>query len=170
MTSVYRGLREVGHGGDITGFNTWISRYPDEAFTIIVLSNTGMRPPGPLPTAADLAHRAAEVYLGDRLKSDIPKYVAVDEATLDSYVGRYRLRAPEVVQRAMGGDLVITREGARLIAEGNGMKLPLDARSATVFEAKASPAELTFLCSGGECRMIVSLMGLREFEAVRVLQ
>jgi hypothetical protein len=37
MTAEYRGLREVGHGGDITGFNTWISRSPDEEFTVIVL-------------------------------------------------------------------------------------------------------------------------------------
>ncbi|HET8549080.1 MAG TPA: serine hydrolase domain-containing protein [Bryobacteraceae bacterium] len=170
ITGAYRGLREVGHGGDITGFNTWLSRYPDEAFTIIVLSNTGMRPPGPLPAAGDLAHRAAEAWLGDRMKEDVPKYVALDPATLDRYVGRYRLNAPEAVQRAMGGDIVITRSGARLMPEGNGMKLPLDAKSETVFEARASSAELTFVCSGGDCRMILTLAGLREFEALRVRQ
>jgi len=55
----YRGVKEIGSGGDITGFNTWISRFPDHALTVVVLSNTPMRPPGPLATARDLAHQIA---------------------------------------------------------------------------------------------------------------
>jgi hypothetical protein len=170
MTAQYRGLREVGHGGDITGFNTWISLYPDESCTVIVLSNTGMRPPGPLPTAADLAHRIAEISLGERMSAEVPQFVAVDVKTLERYVGRYKLDAPEVVARNMGGDIVITRSGDRLLAEAGGMKMPLDAKSQTIFQAKGSPAELTFVCDSGECRMMVTLMGLREFQAVRVGQ
>ena len=61
MTANYRGLREVGHGGDITGFNTYFARYPDAGLSVIVLSNVGMRPPGPL--------RPQRRGLGGRLSS-----------------------------------------------------------------------------------------------------
>ena len=64
MTTNYRGLREVGHGGDITGFNTYFARYPDSQLSVIVLSNVGMRPPGPVPVSADLVHRIAEIWAG----------------------------------------------------------------------------------------------------------
>ena len=171
MTSLYRGLREVGHGGDITGFNTYFARYPDEKLAVIVLSNVGMRPPGPLPTSADLAHRISEIWLADRMqKADAAPEVKVDPATLESYTGRYRVDAPEVIIRNTGSHIVITREGDHLMAEANGMKLALAAKSETVFQAPGSPAELTFVCGASpKCpKIVISLMGLREFPALRV--
>ena len=173
MTSTYRGLREVGHGGDITGFNSFVARYPDEKFAVIVLSNTGMRPPGPLPDAGALAHKIADICLGDRMgKPDERPNFRVAEAVLDTYTGRYKLDAPEVIVRNMGSEIVITRQQDHLVAEVNGMKLPLDALAETRFQAPGSPASLTFVCgSSGPCaRVVISLMGLREFEALRVEQ
>jgi len=61
MTSQYRGLREVGHLGDIDGLNAYVARYQDRHFAVIVLSNTGMRPPEPVPDGAKAAHQIAEV-------------------------------------------------------------------------------------------------------------
>jgi len=171
MTTNYRGLREVGHGGDITGFNTYFARYPDFQLSVIVLSNVGMRPPGPLPVSADLVHRIAEIWLEDRMRTrDALPEVNVAAAALESYTGRYRLDAPAVIIQNMGSHIVITRQGDRLMAEANGLKLPLRARSETVFQAPGSPAELTFACGGSErCpKVVVTLMGLREFPALRV--
>ena len=171
MTTNYRGLREVGHGGDITGFNTYYARYPDARLSVIVLSNVGMRPPGPLPVSADLVHRIAEIWLEDRMQTrDVLREVKVTTASLESYVGRYRLDAPAVIIQNMGSHIVITRQGDRLMAEANGMKLPLLAKSDTVFQAPGSPAELTFVCGGNErCpKVVVTLMGLREFPALRI--
>jgi CubicO group peptidase (beta-lactamase class C family) len=171
MTSTYRGLREVGHGGDITGFNTYVARYPDENFTVIVLSNFGMRPPGAIPTAADAAHRIAEIWLADRMEKPGTRLeISVPASTLQSYVGTYKMNAPEAVVRQMGSTIVVTLDGTRLIAEANGMKLPLDAKSETVFQAPGSPAELTFVPAGhGKCpALVITLLGLREFQALRV--
>ena len=171
MTASYRGLREVGHGGDATGFNTYFARYPDEKLTVIVLSNVGMRPPGPLPMAADLTHRIAEVWLEDRMqKADTQPDVKVDSTTLESYTGRYRVDAPEVIIQNMGSHIVITRQGDHLVAEAGAMKAPLLAKSDTVFQALGSPAELTFVRGGsGKCpKNVITLMGLREFPALRV--
>jgi hypothetical protein len=70
----------------------------------------------------------------------------------------------------MGSHLVITRQGDHLMAEATGLKVPLVAKSEMVFQATGSPVELTFVCgSGGKCaKIVVTLMGLREFPAVRV--
>ena len=96
--------------------------------------------------------------------------VKVAAAALESDAGRYRLDAPAVIIQNMGSHIVITRQGDRLMAEANGLKLPLRARSETVFQAPGSPAELTFVCGGSErCpKVVVTLMGLREFPALRV--
>jgi hypothetical protein len=161
----------VGHGGDITGFNTYFARYPDAQLSVIVLANVGMRPPGPLPVSADLVHRIAEIWLEDRMqKADALPEVKVTTAALESYTGRYRIDAPAVIIQNMGSHIVVTRQGDRLMAEANGMKLPLLAKSETMFQAPGSPAELTFVCSGSErCpKVVITLMGLREFPALRV--
>jgi CubicO group peptidase (beta-lactamase class C family) len=171
MTSEYRGLREVGHGGDINGFNAYVARYPEHHFAVVVLSNTGMRPPGPVPDAATIAHRVAEIYLGQSMaKPDAVADVKVATAVLDSYVGRYEIEAPDPVVNAMGRYLTILRDGDHLVADSKVGKAPLNASSETTFRATGSPVELTFVRDGQgkEPRMIISLMGLRQFPAHRI--
>ncbi len=169
ILTTYRGLREIGHGGDITGFNSYVAHYPDERLTIVVLSNAGMRPPGPLPNAADLTHKIADLYLGDRVQQTEEPRITVPDSILDSYVGRYKVDAPKIVLRNMGSEIVITREGDHLLGDANGTKMPLEARSETGFQALGSPAQLIFVRDpDGKCRkLIVTVMGLREFRAVR---
>jgi CubicO group peptidase (beta-lactamase class C family) len=171
VTRTYRGLREIGHGGDITGFNTYIAIYPDQQTTVMVLSNVGMRPPGPLPGAIELTHHIADAVLADRMaQPEAPAQVRVDPKILDRYAGRYKLQAPQAVVAHMGSHIVIERCGDGLIVESNGIRLPLEARSETVFQAIGSPAELTFACGARDkCgQLALVLMGLREFHAVRV--
>ena len=87
---------------------------PDEKFTVIVLSNVGMRPPGALPDAGDLAHRIAAIWLTGRMQApDARPDVRIPSGTLDLYVGRYKLDAPDAVVEAMGAYIVVTREGGR---------------------------------------------------------
>lgn len=171
MTRSFRGLREYGHGGDIPGFAAYFAQYPDEDFAVIVLSNIGMRPPGPLPDAGALAHRIVEIWLNDRLQPDGPPApVPVSASTLRSYTGRYKILAPEVIIRNMGSEIVVVLQGERLIAEANGIKIPLHATSDTHFQSPGSPAELTFVRDDdGKCsKVTITLMGLREFDAVRM--
>jgi D-alanyl-D-alanine carboxypeptidase len=173
MTAKYRGARQAGHGGDITGFNSYLARYPDHGLTVVVLSNVGMRPAGVIPEAAALAHKVADICLGEELRDDPPPAkVLLSGGILSQYAGRYRLEAPEVVIRNMGAELVIAVEGERLVGEAQGRKMPLEALSVTEFQALGSPATLTFVPSDGAktpCgKLIVNLMGLREYTAVRV--
>ena len=106
MVSQWRGLKEVGHGGDVTGFNSFIARYPDEQFTVIVLSNIEMRPPGPLKNAEDLAHNIAGIYLSDKI-SPTKEHIAIqlDSKILENYIGKYKLINPPQSWIETSGDI-----------------------------------------------------------------
>ncbi|MDZ7639047.1 MAG: serine hydrolase [Bryobacterales bacterium] len=172
MTREYKGLREVSHGGDIGGFNAYLALYPDEGYAVAVLSNVEMRPPGRLQDAGALAHKIVDVWLADELASPAQvQPVRVPVETLDRYVGRYRIEAPETIRRNMGDEIAIRRDGNGLRAEANGRDVALVADSTVRFRSPNSPVELVFVCEdSGNCpKVVISLLGLREFHAVRIV-
>jgi CubicO group peptidase (beta-lactamase class C family) len=77
------GLNTISHGGAINGFTTFISRYPDEKTTIIVLGNLDGISTGQV--ASDLAR----IALSDKIV--MPPTAKVEPSILQSYVGRYQL-------------------------------------------------------------------------------
>ncbi|MCW5963593.1 MAG: serine hydrolase [Bryobacterales bacterium] len=173
MTRNYRGLREAGHGGDIGGFNAYFALYPDEDLAVVVLSNVEMRPPGKLPDAGALTHQIVDVWLASKLKAvAVAEPVSIPSEILDRYVGRYRIEAPETILRNMGEEIAIKREGSRLRAEANGREVALVAHSVSRFQGPNSPVELEFACDGhGSCpKVVISLLGLREFHATRIVE
>jgi CubicO group peptidase (beta-lactamase class C family) len=58
----FKGLKVVAHGGAFIGFRTELIRFPEQKFSVIVLSNLGN------VDASGLARKVAEVYLADQLK------------------------------------------------------------------------------------------------------
>jgi len=77
------GLNFVTHDGSYLGFKTIIARYPDQRFTVVVLSNSDS-----LGSTGSLAKRIAKIYLSDRMT--LTPTAKVDPAVLETYVGRYR--------------------------------------------------------------------------------
>jgi len=62
----HRGLRTVGHSGGLAGYSTYMVRYPDQNFSVIVLANLeGFNSGG---KARDIA----EIFLKDEFKEDTP--------------------------------------------------------------------------------------------------
>jgi CubicO group peptidase (beta-lactamase class C family) len=169
----YRGVRENGTGGDITGFNTWISRFPDHALTVVVLSNTPMRPPGPLPTARDLAHRIAEIYLSDYMEAEKqPTAIALDPALYQRYVGVYKATGAPEVLAVMGDTLTFTTDGSALFVQTKlGKQKLLPETETTFFMIPDDGNRLTFVLddTGRAGELIISLFwGVREIRAKRV--
>lgn len=62
----YRGLKMVGHAGSFIGFRSEMIRFPEQKFSVIVLSNLGN------VDTDKLARKVADIYLGDYFKSDAP--------------------------------------------------------------------------------------------------
>jgi CubicO group peptidase (beta-lactamase class C family) len=168
MLNPYRGLREAGHGGDISGFNSYVAFYPSEKLAVVVLSNAGMRPPGPLPDAGTLAHRIVDLVVGERLGPAAPPAVSLPEAVLDRYAGRYRVEAPPPVLAVMGDAIEIRREGARLLARGKQGEAELVAESEREFRAQQGPVRITFPAAAGAAPgAVLTLAGVRELSLVR---
>jgi hypothetical protein len=70
----YRGARLIQHNGTTAGYKAALQRYPEHRFSVAILGNLATIDPG------ELAHRVADLYLGDRLgpkpqpkKKDEPK-------------------------------------------------------------------------------------------------
>jgi hypothetical protein len=170
MLIPYRGLREVGHGGDISGFNSYVALYPAYRLAVVVLSNVGMRPPGPVPDAGAIAHQVVAVVLGDRLGPRWPPAVVVAPEVLDRYAGRYRIEAPPPVAAVMGDAVEIRRDGARLLAKGKQGEAEIVPESETEFYSKAGPVRIAFVPGrdGAPAQAVLSLMHLREFRLTRL--
>jgi CubicO group peptidase (beta-lactamase class C family) len=168
MTIPFRGLAEFGHGGDISGFNSWFSVYPDERLAVVVLSNVGMRPPGPLPTAGDIAHAAVAAVAGERLGPEWPAVREVPGGVLERYAGRYRLLAPPPVLEVMGATLDVRLDGTRVYASSKMGEAEIYPESETAFYSKG-PARITFAPEAdGSCNAaVLTLMGVREFRLQR---
>jgi CubicO group peptidase (beta-lactamase class C family) len=170
MLIPYRGLREIAHGGDISGFNSYVAIYPTEKLAVVVLSNVGMRPPGPVPEADAIAHDVVDLLLGERLGPRWPPTVALSPEVLDRYVGRYRMDAPEPIVAVMGEAIEMRREGDRLVAKGKQGEAEIFPESETVFYSKAGPVRISFVRGEGGAPFgaILTLMGLREFHLTRL--
>ncbi|MEN8171788.1 MAG: serine hydrolase domain-containing protein, partial [Chloroflexota bacterium] len=84
---MYRGLKTVGHGGSFIGFRSRILRFPEQAFTVICLSNLdNFQTLPPLQKIADL-------YLSDILtpkSTSKTKDIQLARAALQEKVGLYQ--------------------------------------------------------------------------------
>jgi CubicO group peptidase (beta-lactamase class C family) len=162
MVSQWRGLKEVGHGGDITGFNSYIARYPDEQFTVIVLSNIEMRPPGPLPDAGILTHKIAEIYLSDKISST-KEHIAIslDPKILDSYTGQYKwINASKGWIEASGEVLTIYKNNNQLFGHTKVRDIEINAEGENQFFMKDN-STIKFLIEKDKVTgMVFDAMGL----------
>jgi CubicO group peptidase (beta-lactamase class C family) len=74
-------LRRVSHAGELTGFNSYIARYPAQKAVIIVLSNyAGTNP-------LEVGGKLTNIYLRDQMIA--PVVDKLDMKTLEEYTGRY---------------------------------------------------------------------------------
>ncbi len=135
----YRGARAVSHGGSWAGFRTHLIRFPEQRLAVIVLSNLGGF------DAGGMARRIADIYMGDVLAppedrepvSVARAEVEVDPASLENYVGTYKL--------GPGWLLTITREGDRLMAQAtNEPRFPMTAQAENLFWVEAYGAAVLF--------------------------
>lgn len=97
----HRGLKTAAHGGADAGYRSFLLRFPDQQYTIVVLSNIGSFNTG------RVAYQLADIYLKDLLKDEEKKTtpastpqkdeVKVSSELLKLYSGQYELRPGFVV-------------------------------------------------------------------------
>ena len=135
----YKGLNMISHGGADAGYRTFLGRFPDQKFSVIVFSNDASCDPG------TLALKVADIYLKDEVKTenkDDKKETKENKSsinidTLKAYAGQYELQP--------GFILTITEENDKLYGQATGQpKFELKAISSTEFSVIGVDAKLTF--------------------------
>ncbi len=91
----YRGLRTFGHGGSAVGFVAHYMRFPEQRFSVVILSNVSTFEP------RRLARKVADLYLADQFteppkprrshppRPDRPQTIALSSSELRTYAGSY---------------------------------------------------------------------------------
>jgi CubicO group peptidase (beta-lactamase class C family) len=143
----YQGLNEIQHGGADAGYRSYLTRFPDENFAVIVFSNSAEFSSG------RMAHKVVDIYLKDRFKVEPEKEVVndenssqsilVDQKTLNTYIGEFELRP--------GFTIIITENNGQLSAQATGQSvISLTPLSATEFKVKGVEAKIEFIPNGDE--------------------
>lgn len=131
--STKHGRREIAHGGNATGFITYLARYPSDRVTIIVLSNNEKGSSGKISGVL-----SSIVFGSPYAMAYEQKAIAVDPAVLDKYVGEYTFDHPRT-------SIVVTKENGRLYQKrGTEGRVEMFAESDTKFFLKSEDIQLTF--------------------------
>lgn len=143
----YKGLNEIQHGGADAGYRSFLTRFPDEKFAVVVLSNAAEFNSG------DIAHKVVDVYLKAKLKTEPVKEVkkeesaatssvVVDQAVLKTYVGDFELQP--------GFNIRITENNGQLSGQATGQPaFVLKPLSNTEFKVEGVDAKVEFVPNGG---------------------
>lgn len=162
----YKGLNEIQHGGADAGYRTYLTRFPDENFSVVVFSNSAQFNSG------GMAHKVVDIYLKDKIKEapkkEVPKEekpaekVEVAPKTLATYKGKYELQPGFVIT------IRETEGGLEAQATGQPM-VKLEAISLTKFQVVGVPATLEFVPNDGAAVQVVKLaQGGQVMDAKRI--
>jgi CubicO group peptidase (beta-lactamase class C family) len=137
----HRGLKTVKHNGGSAGYRSSIVRFPEQRFTVIVLSNVSSFVP------EVMAMKVADLYLSDKLaprvpaagrKPKSPTEVRVDPKVYDAYAGHYQTSEGRVVTFG-------TENGRLMLDEGRRERIRLLPSSETDFFLRDLSVELSFV-------------------------
>jgi CubicO group peptidase (beta-lactamase class C family) len=137
----HRGNIMVGHSGGDAGFRSHICRFPEQKFSVLILSNLSNFNP------FDRAMEISDIYLTDKLdtlkqKNIEPETIKRTEVKVDpniynDYTGNYELFP--------GFVLTITKENDRLMTQATGQpKFEMFPESETKFFLKVVEAQIIF--------------------------
>ena len=125
--------KRVLHNGGINGFSTSISRYLDDFFAIIVLSNVERTP------AQAIGNDLAAILFGESY--EIPKKreaIELNPSIYQAYVGKYQL-SPDLI-------IEIKTEEERILLQINGQEsIEIFPESETKFFEKILDFQITFI-------------------------
>lgn len=133
-----RGEREVGHGGEMAGFGSYLLRLPEKRLTVVVLLNCMPQRPGlqQWSLAREIAVRTLGAELPPSTEPQVDATVTTED--LERVVGRYHLGAGQI--------LTITREERRVYMEISGRKkTEIFPRTDRIFFVNAGEAEASFV-------------------------
>jgi CubicO group peptidase (beta-lactamase class C family) len=155
----YRGLREISHGGLISGFRSYLVRLPDEKFTVAILVNTSPGRSNIDPMFG--ARRLVTIFLADKLAPLAAVNTNVSPKSYDALTGRYGL---------WGATMTINRRGTHLFEQiAGGPEREIFPKSDTEFFWEGVDVQITFVkdSSGKAVKLIFHNYGM-DLDASRM--
>jgi CubicO group peptidase (beta-lactamase class C family) len=145
----HKGLSRIQHGGADAGYRTFMARFPDHQFAVIVFSNYASFNP------AQFAMQIADIYLADQIDSTSPEplyhetdYLALDSDDLKLYEGHY------VNYHNAATRNFIVRENILLYSTGN-LSAPLVPVEEDLFYLPGTQMTVRFSNQNGEMKASV---------------
>jgi hypothetical protein len=143
----YKGLKEIEHGGADAGYRSYLTRFPDEYFSVIVFSNSAEFNSG------RMAHKVVDIYLKDRINIEPKKeevkvesnseVVAIDENGLSTYVGDFELQPGFIITISLNdGQLSVKATGQ--------VEFALTPISTTEYKVEGVEAKIEFITNEGK--------------------
>jgi CubicO group peptidase (beta-lactamase class C family) len=94
VVSRYRGLRMISHGGSFVGYRAHYLQFPDQRFSVVILSNLGTFNPG------KIAVEIADIFLGgqftepppavkEQLPAEEPAFIKLASQDMREFQGEY---------------------------------------------------------------------------------
>ena len=140
MTSNYKGLKMIGHGGSFNGYRAEMLRFPEQKFSVICLCNLGSA------DATGLATKVADIFLEKQLKQlakdngsgavSESAFLKLSEQELAGVAGLYFNPTAETHRR------VIVKDGKPLFVINANNAFELKAVSASRFFMPDIPAKV----------------------------
>ncbi|MBV1888326.1 MAG: beta-lactamase family protein [Urechidicola sp.] len=106
----YKGLKEIQHGGGDAGYRTYLTRFPEENFSVIVFGNSAEF------NSAKMAHNVVDIYLKDKLVSDSKKQEKktdelntenpLEQLTINQLSGHYELQTGVVLEVSIKDEII----------------------------------------------------------------
>jgi CubicO group peptidase (beta-lactamase class C family) len=162
----YKGLNEIQHGGADAGYRSYLTRFPDENFAVVVFSNSAEFNSG------RMAHKVVDIYLKDKIKTEDKskeikeennsEVITVDENVLSTYVGDFELQPGFIIS--------ISSIDNKLSAIATGQsKVALTPISTTEYNVEGVETKIEFIPNEGENIKLLKLhQGGQIMEAPRV--
>lgn len=161
----YKGLKIISHSGSDAGYRSFLVRFPDQRFSVNVLSNLASFDPG------GMSFKIADIYLKDKEVVAVPIIeetssktpveitgVKIDHDVLVSYCGQYEWKPGEFITISIENDNLF-------VSAPELLKSPMTIVTATEFEVKPVSARVTFIKgdSGKISKMKVIMNGEERF-------
>jgi len=133
-----RGLKQIGHNGGLHGFNSDLTRFPDQNFTVAVLLNCAPTLPG--LDATSTGRRISEIYLWQQMEDQETYEVnlSVSSISYKNYEGQYEYPGGQI--------MTVSAEDDKLFAQLSGQsKFEIFPNSENEFFWKVVDAQITFI-------------------------
>lgn len=142
----YKGLKDVSHGGATAGYQTFLTRYPDNKVSVGVMCN------GTSPSAGGIAANITDEIFGPFPETSKTEPAKISDDELKKFVGIWRNEKTHAPARFVIENGVSRWSGARLVPMGGGQFTAGDNQLKFTFDKDGKPMSAETVDSDGEVR------------------